>query len=101
MIDNNVFLNGILEQINNIVTDEQLRQIKVKLSAYIDDYAIEQKNYSVAIRESIPQAYKHFLVSKKIEGLSDKTLGTYSLQRVTFHTHCKLCRTFTALYFES
>lgn len=77
MMDNNVFLNGILEQINNIVTDEQLRQIKVKLSAYIDDYAIEQKNYSVAIRESIPQAYKHFLVSKKIEGLSDKTLDTY------------------------
>lgn len=77
MIDNNVFLNGILEQINNIVTNDQLKQIKVKLSAYVDDYTIEQKNRAVAVRDSQPQAYKHFLVSKKIEGLSDKTIESY------------------------
>lgn len=77
MVDNNIFLNGILEQINNIVSNEQLREIKLRLGTYIDDYTIEQKNHAVAIRETIPHAYKHFLVSKKIEGLSEKTLDSY------------------------
>ncbi len=77
VIDNSVFLNGILESINDLVSNETLNEIKIRLSAYVDDYSIEQKNFSVAIRNNQPDAYKHFLVSKKIEGLSDKTLESY------------------------
>lgn len=77
VIDNSVFLNGILENINDLVSDETLKEIKIRLSRYVDDYSIEQKNFSVAIRNNKPDAYKHFLVSKKIEGLSEKTLENY------------------------
>lgn len=77
VIDNSVFLNGILENINDLVSDETLKAIKIRLSAYVDDYSIEQKNFSIALRNNKPDAYKHFLVSKKIEGLSDKTLENY------------------------
>ena len=77
MIDNTVFLNGILSEISDIVSCETLNTIKYRLGKYIDDYTIEQKNMSVALRDDKPTAYKHFLVSKKIEGLSDKTIQSY------------------------
>ena len=77
VVDNSVFLNGILERINDLVSDETMKEIRLRLSAYVDDYQIEQKNFSVALRNNMPDAYKHFLVTKKIEGLSQKTLDNY------------------------
>lgn len=77
VIDNSVFINGILEQINSICSQDQLVAIKQRLNVYVDDYYVTQKNYSVAIREEYPKAYRHFLVSKKLEGLSETTLKNY------------------------
>ena len=77
MIDNSVFVNSILSEINNLVSDDTLKEIHRRLNMFVDDYTIEQKHFSVAIRDSRPKAYKDFLVSKKIEGLSDITLKSY------------------------
>lgn len=78
IIDNTVFINGLLEKINSVVSQEQLMSIKNVLNQYVDDYSIIQKHYSITVRQDEkPQAYKHFLVSKKIEGLSDTTIKHY------------------------
>lgn len=77
MIDNTVFINGILENLNDLVSQETLCEIKRRLNTYVDDYSIEQKKFSVAIRDAQPKAYKDFMVSKKIEGLSNTTLSSY------------------------
>lgn len=77
MIDNTVFVNTILSEINDLVSDDVLKEIHRRLNMFIDDYSIEQKHYSITIRDTQPKAYKDFMVSKKIEGLSDATLKTY------------------------
>lgn len=76
-MDNNIFINGIMSKINEIVTQNQLEKIYAELVSYTDNFDISEKNYQVSTLEELPREYKDFLVSKKLEGLSDNTIKTY------------------------
>ena len=77
VVDNNVLVNTILEKMNDLVSDCTLIEMKHRLDLIFSNYTVSQTNYAVETREEYPQSLKHFLVSKKIEGLSETTLTNY------------------------
>lgn len=87
VIDNNVLINTILENMNDLVSDETLVEMKHRLNLIFSNYTVSQTNYAVETREEYPQSLKHFLVSKKIEGLSETTINNYRRTLETFFSH--------------
>lgn len=83
-VENNVFINTILENMNDLVSDEILVEMKRRLDVLFSNYTVSQTNYAVETREEYPQSLKHFLVSKKIEGLSETTIINYKRILETF-----------------
>ena len=83
-METSVFINMLLENMNDLVSDDSLKEMKRRLNILMDDYTVEQKHFSVAIRNNQPDAFKHFLVTKKIDGLSDTTLSNYKRVLETF-----------------
>lgn len=77
-MENNSFIKGFLAKINSEVSNTQLQRIEVLLNEYVTNYDIQVRQNQIACVETIPDALKAFLVSKKIEGLSDNTLKDYS-----------------------
>ena len=83
-IDNNVFINTILEGMNDLVSETVLIEMKRRLNTVMSNYTVSQTKYAVDFREEYPQSLKHFLVSKKIEGLSETTISNYKRTLETF-----------------
>ena len=73
VFDNNVFINMVLETVNNYVSDEDLLKIRNSMNEIMQNYSVIQNKYAVSKQGDIPQEYKAFFVAKKIEGLSDAT----------------------------
>lgn len=89
MTNNNTFVKGFLAKINSTVSNEQLQRIEVLLNDYVSNYEITIRQNQVALVQPIPDALKVFLVSKKIEGLSDTTLKDYQSKLETFFRYIK------------
>ena len=64
VIDNNVFINMVLETVNNYVSDEDLLKIRNSMNEIMQNYSVIQNKYAVSNPGDTPQAYKAFFVAK-------------------------------------
>lgn len=72
--------NDLLLLLNTYVDINALRAIDQKLNIILSDYEIESRKTEVAVYEyQIPNTVEIYIVSKKISGLSDKTLYLYKI----------------------
>ena len=66
--------------LNTYVDTEVLRGIDQRLDIILSDYEIESRKTDVVVYEfQIPSTVEIYIVSKKIAGLSDKTLYLYKI----------------------
>ena len=69
------FKNDLLLLLDTYVDANSLREIDQRLDIMLSDYEIESRKTEVAVYEyQIPNTVEIYIVSKKIAGLSDKTL---------------------------
>ncbi len=74
------FKNDLLLLLNTYVDTETLMEIDQKLNIMLSDYEIESRKTDVVVYEyQIPSSVEIYIVSKKIAGLSDKTLYLYKI----------------------
>ena len=72
--------NDLLLLLNTYVDINALRAIDQKLNIILSDYEIESRKTEVDVYEyQIPNTVEIYIVSKKISGLSDKTLYLYKI----------------------
>lgn len=75
----NNFAKEFVTQLNGKVSDEDMATILRELEMFSGDYDIRKKETSIVeYHPQIPECFKVYMVSKKIEGLTDETLKTYS-----------------------
>ena len=72
-------VNGIMLQLSNDFNGDQLRKIKIILQLNLKGLRLEEDKNEIVIYDETSDiaAYKQYFVSKKIQGLSDKTLRMY------------------------
>lgn len=81
MNDNNDFVNKIIVKLDGIVDDDNLKRIYNELVVLCNDYNIEKKCTEVGMYKGyLPEWYKIYFVSKKIEGMSNGSLQLYNLR---------------------
>lgn len=73
------FVNEFVSKLNGKVQDDDLKTIMDELYIYLADYSVEKKSTELAVTDNLPASYKAFMVTKKIEGLSDESLKLYKL----------------------
>ena len=74
------FKNELLLLLNTYVDTEALKEIDQKLNIMLSDYEIEPRKTEIITYEfHIPSTVKIYIVSKKIAGLSEKSLYLYKI----------------------
>ena len=74
------FVNGFMAKLYGEIPEEYLETIRDKLSLYVNDFDITQRETGVVKYTGyLPDFYKTYIVSRKIEGLSQNTLENYNL----------------------
>lgn len=74
------FVNGFMTKLYGEIPEEYLEIIRNKLALYVNDFDISQRETAVVKYTGyLPDFYKAYIVSRKIEGLSKKTLELYNL----------------------
>lgn len=74
------FVNGFISNLYDKVPEEMLKVIQNELFLYVEDYDLKQRETAVGKYIGyLPECYKIYFVSRKIEGLSNKTLELYRL----------------------
>lgn len=72
--------NNLLLLLNKYVDSDTLKIIDQELNIMLSDYEIEKrKTELISYEYIIPETIKIYIVSKKIAGLSDKTLYLYKI----------------------
>lgn len=72
--------NDLLTLLNGYIPVDQLQQIGVRIEKILAEYEIQERQTDVIPYNSdIPETVKIYIVSKKIEGLSEKSLYLYNL----------------------
>lgn len=74
----NEFVNEFVTRISDMSEDE-LARIKTELSVFVSGWDVKKRTTELAVYEECPVAFKAYLVTKKIEGRSPKTLELYKL----------------------
>ena len=75
----NHFCSAFLTKLDGKMPDEYIKTVKEQLDIFVCDYEIQKRETALAVMDEYPQAYVAFFVTKKIEGLSEKTLYKYRL----------------------
>ena len=79
-MDKEQFVNGFTTKLYGIVPDKMLDVIKNELCCYVEDFDIDKRETAVdKYTGYLPECFKVYFVSRKIEGLSDKTLELYRM----------------------
>lgn len=74
------FVNLFLTKLDGNIPDEYLGTVKEQLSIFVNDYEIESRNTEIVPYTGyLPECYKVYFVTMKIEGMSKKTLELYNL----------------------
>lgn len=74
------FVDGFMTKLYGKIPDEYLHIIRDKLALYVNDFDVQPRETAVAKYTGyLPDFYKTYIVSRKIEGLSKKTLELYNL----------------------
>lgn len=75
-----MFTDDFMMRLIGKVPDECLQTIRQQLDMVLVNYDVTQKETGIVVyQDTIPQAVKMYLASRKIEGLSDKTLQRYEM----------------------
>lgn len=74
----NEFVNGFVSKIGDM-DGEELSRIKSELLLFISEWDVKKRTTELIPYEECPAAYKAYLVTKKIEGRSPKTLNLYKI----------------------
>ena len=73
------FAKEFMTRLNGKVSDDELEVILRELEMFSADYEINKKETQIVkYTPQIPECYRVYLISKKIEGLSEETLKTYN-----------------------
>lgn len=80
------FCNEFVLELSDILTPAQLREVKNRLYIHLDGYDITTKKYEIinVQTEEAMDILKMFIVNKKVEGLSEKTLRYYNNELTKF-----------------
>lgn len=79
------FINEVLAKLDGHVGKEELFIIRNTLTETLRDYDLTRKETALVVYNGgIPKEVKEYLVSKKIEGLTDKSLKVYYWQLKVF-----------------
>lgn len=74
------FAKEFLTRLDGKIPEEEMKTILQELQVFASGYDIQKKETALIPYEpQIPQCYKVYMVSKKIEGRSEGTLKTYDL----------------------
>lgn len=74
------FIDGFLNVIIGKLSNEDYDFVKKELSIYVNDYDISEKCTEIKIKDDyFPTFYQDYFVSKKVSGLSPKTLCLYKM----------------------
>jgi Site-specific recombinase XerD len=74
------FVNEFLATVCNNFDSEQLNLIKSKLFIFVDDWEVKRKETEIIpYIDYIPNCYETYFVTKKIEGMSMKSLSLYKM----------------------
>lgn len=74
------FANEFITKLNGKISHEELKIVLSELQLFINNYEISTRQTDlVPYNNHIPDCFKIYMVSKKIEGLSDGTLQLYNL----------------------
>lgn len=72
------FVNDVVYRLNGKLSDDDIEKVKNTLYIVLQDYDLSQKCYDVAIPDNdLPNEAKIYFVSRKIDGLSEKSLKQY------------------------
>lgn len=74
-----IVINDIVAKLASRFTTEELQAIKIQIEISLTDYTVlkYEKQEIIPYEYTIPEEIKYFIISKKIEGKSDKTLENY------------------------
>ena len=75
-----IFIDEFMTSISNNFSPKDLLFIKNNLILHACKYEITERCTDLIVVEEIPKCVKTYLVSRKIEGLSDNTLKLYALR---------------------
>lgn len=77
--------NDVLMMLDNYVSVHDLREIEVKIEMILSNYEIEKRKTDIVpYTPKLPETVEIFIVSKKIAGLSEKTLYLYLIVLTDF-----------------
>lgn len=73
------FANEFISKLDGKIPDEALRTVLQELQVFTADYDISEKETElIPYENNIPECFKVFMVSKKIEGMSPESLKSYN-----------------------
>lgn len=74
------FSNEFTAKLYGKVSDEVLKLVQNELFLHVQDYDIERRETAIGkYKGYLPECFKIYLVSRKIEGLSNKTIELYQM----------------------
>lgn len=77
--------NDVLMMLDNYVGVHDLREIEIKIEMILSNYEIEKRKTDIVpYTPKLPETVEIFIVSKKIAGLSEKTLYLYLIVLTDF-----------------
>ena len=74
------FVNEFMAKVTDLISDADLNIVYKQLMIHVSEYDIRKKSTEVAIYEGyLPECYEVFFVTRKIEGMSMKSLELYNM----------------------
>lgn len=74
------FAKEFMTKLDGKLSNDELKMVLTELEIFSSNYDISKKETALTVYEPyIPECYRIYMVSKKIEGLSQETLNTYNL----------------------
>lgn len=82
------FANEFISKLDGKIPDEALRTVLQELQVFASNYDINQREtHVVPYQSNIPDCYRVYMVAKKIEGMSPKSMKTYNFYLTDFFEH--------------
>jgi hypothetical protein len=81
-------MNDLNVLVSTMFPDTDMNVLPVRLEEVLCNYNIERKS-DLQMDKDLPEKVQLYLASKKIEGLSSKTLGGYKIELKLFTDYCK------------
>lgn len=74
------FVTSFMTKISDKIDDNSLKIIFKELTIFVNNFEIKKRETSLTVYQGyLPECYQVYFVSKKIEGMSVKTLQLYDL----------------------